>query len=471
METISVHRILILEDSELDKELIVEKLIQAGYHISVTHVTGEPDFRTALETGTFDIILSDFNLPGFDAFGALEICQEVCPEVPFICVSGGIGEETAVELLKKGAVDYVMKDKPGRLPFTIQRALDEAKEKQSRQLAEQTLTLLNRAVESSSLSIVITDINGVIQYVNPYFLINTGYSRDEVLGNNPRILKSGNQSREFYNELWQTVLSGEDWFGEFQNIKKNGDLYWEQALISPIRNTQTGEITHFVAIKEDITDKKSMLKNLVAMLNDKERLIQELFHRSYNNMQVILAYIEYTHLLNPDLSLDRFLHDVKGQIQSMVLAHRQLNKGNHLSKIDLATYLETLVNEIVVHNRTTVNVQLTFDLVPVQVLLDSAVPLGTIINQLLSNLVLFAFPSNGHIRTPAEIRVMSSVSESDLIEVSLHDNGVSWATSNGRNALALAMVKEQLGGTISIEEATGTTIRITFTDNRYTERI
>ncbi len=117
------------------------------------------------------------------------------------------------------------------------------------------LSQLSRAVEQSPCSIVITDPTGVIQYVNPRFTALTGYQPEEVLGRNPRLLKSGEQSAEYYANLWRTILSGEDWRGEFQNRKKNGELYWESASISPLRNA-AGKITHFVAVKEDITRHK-----------------------------------------------------------------------------------------------------------------------------------------------------------------------------------------------------------------------
>ncbi|MDP3452182.1 MAG: PAS domain S-box protein [Bacteroidales bacterium] len=131
-----------------------------------------------------------------------------------------------------------------------------------KQKSEEKLKLLNRAVEASSISVVITDAEGNINYVNPYFTELTGYSNEELLGKNPRLLKSGNQPKSFYVELWNTILSGKEWTGEFRNKKKNGELYWENAIIAPILNSQ-GKITNFVAIKEDVTERKKILEELV----------------------------------------------------------------------------------------------------------------------------------------------------------------------------------------------------------------
>jgi PAS domain S-box-containing protein len=127
--------------------------------------------------------------------------------------------------------------------------------------AEEKVKLLSRAVESSSVSITITDSEGKIIYTNPFFSKITGYSLEEVQGKNPRILKSGFHSKEFYKKLWNTILSGKDWTGEFQNKRKNGELYWVNAVISPIINNY-GAVSNFAAVEEDITERKRIMEEL-----------------------------------------------------------------------------------------------------------------------------------------------------------------------------------------------------------------
>ncbi len=118
-----------------------------------------------------------------------------------------------------------------------------------------------RAIEQSGNSVVITDPQGGIRYVNPFFEKITGYAIHEVLGKNPNILSSGRQSKEFYRQLWRTIASGEIWQGEFLNKRKDGSLYWEYATIAPVKDEQ-GKITHYVAIKEDITAQKELRETL-----------------------------------------------------------------------------------------------------------------------------------------------------------------------------------------------------------------
>jgi PAS domain S-box-containing protein len=112
-----------------------------------------------------------------------------------------------------------------------------------------------RAVEHSPSSIVVTDVKGNITYVNPKFSEITGYSPEEVVGRNPRVLKSGETPPEEYKRLWEKITAGGEWHGTFHNRKKNGDLFWEAASIAPVLN-EAGQITHYVAVKEDITERK-----------------------------------------------------------------------------------------------------------------------------------------------------------------------------------------------------------------------
>jgi PAS domain S-box-containing protein len=148
----------------------------------------------------------------------------------------------------------------GRL--RLERALDE------KERAEDALQVIVRATEQSPASVVVTDIDGNIEFVNPRFTQITGYAPEEVVGENPRILKSGHTPPEEYERLWKTITTGGSWRGEFLNKKKNGEPYWEAASISPAKDAD-GNITHFVGVKEDITDRKRSEE-------ERERLVSEL---------------------------------------------------------------------------------------------------------------------------------------------------------------------------------------------------
>lgn len=137
-----------------------------------------------------------------------------------------------------------------------------ARDISDRKKAQDEITVLSRAVEQSPASIVITDLNGNIEYVNPKVIEITGYNPAELIGQNPRILSSGELPKSVYTNLWETIASGAEWRGEFHNKKKNGELYWEYVSISPIKD-QAGQISHYLAVKEDITERKEMEKVLI----------------------------------------------------------------------------------------------------------------------------------------------------------------------------------------------------------------
>lgn len=133
---------------------------------------------------------------------------------------------------------------------TLMGLIDERKK------TEDEILKLSMAVEQNPASIVITNTDGDIEYVNKRFCELTGYSREEVMGKNPRILKSDHSPDEYYKNLWDTIVQGKDWRGEFLNKKKNGELYWELASISAVKNSH-GEIINYLAIKEDISERKA----------------------------------------------------------------------------------------------------------------------------------------------------------------------------------------------------------------------
>lgn len=169
---------------------------------------------------------------------------------------------------------------------------------------------LSRAVEQSPASIVITDLKGAIEYVNPKFVQLTGYSFEEVKGQNPRVLKSGETPSKEYAKLWTAITSGGEWRGEFHNKKKNGEMYWESAVISPITNTH-GKITHFLAVKEDITEKKlneekikrneARLRSLVNILQYNAKTTQGFLDNALNEaINLTESKIGYIYIYHED---------------------------------------------------------------------------------------------------------------------------------------------------------------------------
>lgn len=209
-------------------------------------------------------------------------------------------------------------------------ALARAKtELSERKHVEQELRKLLRAVEQSPTTIVITNCAGDIEYVNPRFTQTTGYAVAEALGKNPRILKSEHTPAQVYAEMWRTIKAGGEWRGEFQNKKKNGEVYWEAATIAPIWD-EHGAITHFLAVKEDITERKRAEAELHDLQNQlREQAIRDplthLFNRRYLNEtlppEIARAVRHHTPLGIVMLDLDHFkqINDTLGHLTGDVV--------------------------------------------------------------------------------------------------------------------------------------------------------
>ncbi len=183
---------------------------------------------------------------------------------------------------------------------------------------------LSRAIEQAPVTVVITNLSGAIEYVNPNFSKVTGYSAEEALGNNPRILKSGGLSQAVYSGMWETLVSNKIWRGELENKKKSGEIYWESVSISPI-NDSKGEITHYVAVKEDITERR---KNEIELreakitaevaTEAKSRFLASMSHEIRTPMNAILGFSYLT--LNTSLTTKQldYITKIDGSAKSLL---------------------------------------------------------------------------------------------------------------------------------------------------------
>lgn len=268
-----------IEDQERDVALIGRHLSRAGYEVDSARVDTPEAMKVALETREWDVILCDYSMPQFDALQALKLMKEINLDIPFIIISGTIGEAAAVEAMRAGAHDYLMKDSLARLVPAIERESAEAENRRARQKAEEQLRLQSAAVQAAANAIIITDRAGRTLWVNPAFTETTGYSIDEIKGKNPRVLRSGKQDRAFYEEMWGTILAGNVWHNTIINRRKDGTLNREDLTITPIRD-DTGAITHFVGIKQDITQLAQALADLQTKSAELAAMTQQLWQAS-----------------------------------------------------------------------------------------------------------------------------------------------------------------------------------------------
>ena len=177
-------RVLVVEDSEDDALLVMRELEPGGYDTTFERVETAEDMTAALEKQAADIIIADYRLPHFSAPAVLELLKETGLDLPFIVISGTVGEETAVAMMKDGAHDYLMKDNLKRLVPAVERELYEAEMRKERKQAEEELKLRALLLDSANDSINLADFDGNLLYVNEAFCRSNGYSRGELIGMN-----------------------------------------------------------------------------------------------------------------------------------------------------------------------------------------------------------------------------------------------------------------------------------------------
>ena len=290
-------RVLLVSGRDEDFFLIREILDRNRRALSaeLDHASSLQEARTMLERVNYGLVLFDHTTR--DA-GAVQLLSEFLRSgvnVPFVLLTEQADEKAVAEIIQAGAIDCMEKSQlnGANLVRTIRCSVNLYSTQQQRQVAEQSLRKLSRAVEQSADTVMITDLNGVIEYVNPAFETVTGYSRHEAIGQTPSILKSGEQDAETYRQLWQTILAGNIYRGILANRTKNGEIYYVEKSISPIRNTQ-GRVTHFVANGRDLTERLHVEAQLVQAqkMDAIGRLAGGVAHDFNNLLTIITSYSE-----------------------------------------------------------------------------------------------------------------------------------------------------------------------------------
>ncbi len=333
-----------------------------------------------------------------------------------------------------------------------------------RRRADDSLRQMARAVEQSPASIVITDRAGNIQYVNSYFEQATGYSRADALGQNPRILKSNLTPPKTYEELWRVITAGGEWRGEMCNRRKNGELYWEYAAISGMKD-EAGNVTHYVAVKEEITQRKKAEQALEGALHEKEALLKETHHRVKNNLALISSLMRIEAGRSREAETKSVLKGMQARIQSVVLLNETLYKTSSYSRVKLDVYLREIATHVFqAHNESSGAVRLRLDLDRVEVETGQAIPCGLIVNELLTNGLKHAFPYRGS----GEVSVTLRAAEGGL-QLSIGDSGVGLPgdfEARRSQSLGLQLVIDlvkQLGGGLLVRSEGGASFTVTFT--------
>ena len=320
-------------------------------HLGLDQASSPEEALVRLGQTSYDLLLCEYKAGDSNALRFLHQVRKDGLGPPVIFLSDHIDDATVEAALQAGHGDYGQApnlDEPS-IRRTIRYAIDVYCKERQRQKAEDTLRKLWRAVEQSADMVMITDRTGVIEYVNPAFEVLTGYARAEMIGQNPRILKSNQQPLEVYKELWQTILSGRVFHCAMANRKKNGDVFIAEKTITPLRDGE-GRITNFISNDRDITDRRRLENQLQqAQKMDAIGLLAGGVAHDFNNLlMVISSYAELMlDSLAPQHPLRRNVDEIQKAARRAADLTRQLlafgrKQMQSLQLLDLNSIIEEI---------------------------------------------------------------------------------------------------------------------------------
>jgi len=301
-------RFLYVEDDDITRKMVMLMIGNTFPELSVNVAKNGVDGLELFKSHNPDIVLTDVRMPLMDGIQMAREIRKLKKETRIIVITADNDINRMMEAIDIGINHYVLKPiNKTKLIAALEMCVSSIR--QERQVREQEgfIRKLSRAVEQSPVAIMIADTTGRIEYVNPKFTHLTGYMAAEAIGENPRMLKSGETTSEEYGRLWRTISEGREWRGELQNKNKAGELFWVSASISPITDGE-GKITHFISFQENITERKQAEETIRRMAYFDSLTSLPNRHLFLEILQKSLAQAQrYKHLLGVlFLDLDRF---------------------------------------------------------------------------------------------------------------------------------------------------------------------
>jgi len=365
----------------------------------------------------------------------------------------------------------IIKDKDNKPLQLVAEVEDITQRKEN----EATLKLQERAMSASNNGIVIADTkqkDNPIIYVNPAFEQITGYNQKEIIGQNCRFLQGKEHNQEGLNQLREALQKGKGCQVILRNYRKDGSLFWNELSISPIYN-ENHQLTHYIGIQSDITDRKQAEEEIKNSLKEKELLLKEIHHRVKNNLLVVTSILELQKEYIKDEQMIDIFQQSQDRIYSMALIHEKLYQSTNLDKINFGDYLESLLNTLLLsYNYNTDLIKIEYQIQSFPLNIETAIPCALIFNELICNSFKHGFP-NGK---TGQIKVTLSQDEGKIITLIIEDNGIGFPEGmdlRKTDSLGLELVftlTEQLEGTIEIEGKQGTKFTLKFAELQYEKR-
>ena len=458
-------RMLYVEDDPAAARLLQRRLSREGYQVDLA---GDGAQGLAMfEDAPYDVVAVDQDMPRVTGLEMIRTLAARGPMPPTIMVTGAGNETIAVEALKLGAVDYIIKDSEGRyldlVPTVSERALAKKRlldEKKRTEAALKESEELHRITLSSiSDAVLITDDQGALTFVCPNISIIFGYSEKEV--------------SDMGNIAW---LLGDDLIdadvllakGEIPNVErriidKNGGEHYLLITVKKV-SIKGGTILYTC---RDITERRHAEDALKTSLKEKSVLLGEIHHRVKNNLAVIVSLMDMQSRYSAGRNLEDVMGSIQRRVRSMAIAHEILHRSESLANLNIPLYIGSLVRHLRDSFRPVCSpIEVEQEIDPVSMGLDTAIPLGFLVTELVSNCLKHAFRDG----RAGKVRVLLHTVGEGGFELVVSDNGVGMPTHiDWRNPASMGLelidiFVRQLGGGISLARDAGTDVRIRFSE-------
>jgi two-component system response regulator len=460
-------RVLQVEDDESDAALVVRQLEQAGYTVQSLQVQDAEEMRGALSAQTWDVVIADYHLPRFDARAALQTLLAAGIDTPFVVVSGAIGDELGVQMMKAGAHDYLSKNHLSRLAAAVEREVRESRARQDRRELEKEYAARQlrdeEALRQSNVRLI-----AVLESITDGFF---------TLGPDGRFTYLNTQAERLLRRTRQEVLGRSFWKDFPENVFRR---MFEHA-------RKTGTAVHFNAFSElfagsfevhaypsaeglsvyfrDITERRQAEERIRRSLLEKEVLLREVHHRVKNNLQVICSMLRLQSRTLQDEATLQVLKECGDRVQAMAQLHEQLHRAKDLSTIDLGEYLRTVaVSLFSSYGVNSDQLNLESEGGEVRVATDTATACGMIVQELVSNALKYALPDGRGV-----ITLGLTGGTDGRIEIIVRDDGPGFpdpvASTVPRHSLGMRLVQlfaDQISATVERSGPPGTQYRLSF---------
>jgi len=464
--------VLVADDDQSLLKLVTKVVGRMGYEVE--GVTSGREVISRVTAGGNHLLLLDYNLPDMSGRQVMEKLSSLGFAVPFIVMTGHGDERLAVDMMKLGARDYVMKDVAfvDLLPTVVRQAVDQLKVERKLKVTEAGLRkseemFAKAFMASPNWMLILTLDDGRIVEANDTFISSSGFGRAEAIGASCRDLGlCVNPSH--WKEMFSTLSSGKDFKNrEITAMVKSGQ---KRTLLLSAEPLEFSGQQCAICVAHDITESKQDQEKIMASLREKDILLKEIHHRVKNNLQVITSLLSLQSRSMPEDKAKTVFDEVGKRIKSMALVHEMLYSADDFSRVDFRTYVSALLDNIYRHigvSRRRIATDLRID--GIQLGIDYAVPCGLIVNELASNSLKYAYPDDAGGRLLVSMAMREEDGE-DAVRLVFEDDGVglpegmNFASSDSLGLKLVRLLSErQLEGSAScVSDREGTRFVIEF---------